>query len=86
MKEVENFFSLTCKGVNAFLIVMQVKDVGFDTPTEEILYTLTKIFGEKFWKHVIIVLTHCDKMCGRLIPGVEKDYDEIKSQLPKAIP
>jgi len=47
-------------GINAFLIVLNIMNIRLDQGIKETLRKLEYILGVGFWRHVIIVYTHCD--------------------------
>eukprot|EP01084_Bolivina_argentea_P033933 62750_1 len=49
------------RGINAFIVVRNATNCRFDANFKEKLQYLGYIFGDEFWKHLIVVLTHVDK-------------------------
>eukprot|EP01084_Bolivina_argentea_P198879 340418_1 len=50
-----------CGGINAFILVRNAQEIRFDTDFKEKLLHLQYTFGDGFWKHLVVVLTHVDK-------------------------
>jgi GTPase SAR1 family protein len=57
---IEGFFRNVCPGVNAFILVFNIEDFSFNDQTIGILTILADVLSPEFWKHLIIVFTHCD--------------------------
>eukprot|EP01084_Bolivina_argentea_P226174 382071_1 len=49
-----------CGGVNAFLLIMNGTNVRFDGNVQCMLKYYAEYFGDKFWNHLIIILTHVE--------------------------
>ena len=72
-----DFFEKTAKGVNVFLIVLNVTNIRFDGFTRVLLKALAITFGKDMWKHVLLVFTRVD------VPNYnQEDYDMAKEEWP----
>eukprot|EP00483_Globobulimina_turgida_P000019 UN00019 len=49
------------KGINAFIVVRNATNCRFDANFKDKLRYLGYVFGDVFWTHLIVVLTHVDK-------------------------
>lgn len=83
VNEVRHFFKQVCKGVHVFIVTFNVTNVRYDTNIQNLLHLLTELFGEKFWRHVMIVFTRHDAYSNKKIHSEE--YEDCMSQYPEKI-
>eukprot|EP01080_Neovahlkampfia_damariscottae_P001770 gene1770-539_t len=63
-------------GLNCFVLTFNIQNIHFDNQTQGILDLLERIFGEGFWKHVLIVFTFCDEDKKQEWEKVQKKINE----------
>eukprot|EP00488_Nonionellina_sp_1-RS-2012_P004375 TRINITY_DN9827_c0_g1_i1.p1 TRINITY_DN9827_c0_g1~~TRINITY_DN9827_c0_g1_i1.p1 ORF type:complete len:226 (-),score=82.74 TRINITY_DN9827_c0_g1_i1:169-846(-) len=50
-----------CGGINAFVVIRNGANCRFDAYFQQQLKYFESVFGDEFWKHLIVVLTRIDK-------------------------
>eukprot|EP01080_Neovahlkampfia_damariscottae_P011115 gene11115-3934_t len=75
---------MVVRGLNSFLLVVSIKD--FENMDMTFIKEVGLVFGNEFWDHLIVVVTHCDgdnweDLKDDLMSNLKKNVSEVKTKI-----